>query len=374
MIHDLHYFNRIKMAYNIILRILLLFLPFFASSQQLIWVHRPFTESNVPNWQYNRDTASFNATSQIIGLVYHPNANKEQPQLELTVENELGKKNTATFHLKKADPSQLNWHPCIQKWQRYLLNNKHWYYFEITPNPMVVNAYDGVDFLDIIYQTAQENNIATFTYNVSGKYKTNTCTINFRQEQGLFATLWLKLMNYQTLIQRKKNLKKQQIALIKQCQPYGFDQVQKWASQASGLKKNLTTSDLAIFKAVENLKIITEAIPKSVSPYLKRKLRALLLLDIAILELPESNDKAKKIQQKEDLIKQLSLYPELQSTLNFYMQSTGIATSYKKTERQQQQELQNIIKKYRPYQPIYVTHQKLDQELKTLNVSLAEFD
>ncbi|BDS13936.1 hypothetical protein [Aureispira anguillae] len=361
------------MIYKTILISLFFYLPFFGYSQQLLLVHRPFSQKEVTTWRYGKDTVPFNSDDQIWGLVYLPNIEQKKAKITLAIENDLGEKTIASFWLKKVLPNQLNWHSSIRKWQKHLLNSPHWYAFEITPQPAFVDAYNGVAFLEIIHQTAKENRSTRFTYNVEGKYTEHSCTINFTQ-QGAFAPLWTKLTHYQQLIREKETLEQQQIGLVQQCQPHGFAQVQEWAHQASGLKTDLATSDLNIFKAVENLKIVTEAIPNSISPYLKRELRALFLLDLTILELPEGSDKTQKNRQKADLIKQLSLYPELQNILTQYTNSTGTANLYKKTEAEQKKVLQDIIKKYRPYQSIYNAHQKLQLELIELKALLVDFD
>ena len=162
--------------------------------------------------------------------------------------------------------------------------------------------------------------------------------------------------------------------MIQQCRPYAFSQVSTWAAKAAGLQTDLAATDLDLFRVVENLKIVTEAIPNSISPYLKRELRALLLLDIALVEMPNGRDKTQKKQQKEDLLKQLYLYPELKGILDLYKNTTENVMIYKKTEEEQQKELQEVIKKYRPYKGIYNTYQDLQAELDLLKTDLQYFD
>lgn len=363
------------MNYKAILVALFICLSFLnCYSQQLIFAHRPFSKTNISAWRYSIDTVIFSPKSSIIGLVNLPNVAQENPTLKLAVENQLGKRATANFKLVRFDPKQLHWSAEIKRLQAAILNNPNWYYFEVTPKPAVVNAYDGVAFLEIIHQIAKNKEAVTLTYNLSGKSESNVCTINFKTEQGIFEELWTKLDYYQRILKKQNSIEQQQANLIQQCRPYTFSEVSSWAAKATGLKTDLATTDLDLFKVVENLKIVTEAIPKSISPYLKRELHALLLLDIALVEMPKGRDKSQKTQQKDDLLKQLYLYPELKSILDLYKNTTENVMLYKKTEEEQQKELQEVIKKYRPYQGIYTTHQNLQEELEVLKTDLQYFD
>lgn len=357
-----------------VLIVLFLLLHNCCWGQQLILAHRPFADSNTPNWRYSKDTVLFDSNSDILGLVYFPQASQEQPQLEVLVQNNQGKKAIASFSLKRFHPNTLNWHASIQKWQQQLLNSPYWYLFEISPNLMVTDAYNGVAFLELLQDAAQQHRPITLTYNLLGKDKTNSCVLNFAAGEGQFAPLFSKLEYYQTILANKTSLERQQDKLVEQCQPYSFAQIQEWATQSLGLRKDLNTSDLNLFKAVEHLKIVTESIPNSISPYLKRELRALLLMDIALLEMPEGSDKTKKIRQKEALLQQLSLYPELHHILSQYHQKTRPIATHKQTEQQQQKALQEVSKKYRPYQSIYQAHQKLEEELTSLKLQLEAFN
>jgi len=363
------------MNYKAILVALFICLSFLnCYSQQLIFAHRPFSETNISVWRYSMDTVVFSPTSAIIGLINLPNAAQENPILELVVKNQLGERATANFKLVPFDPKQLHWNAEIKRLQAAILNNSNWYCFEVTPKPAVVNAYDGVAFLEVIHQMAKNKKAVTLTYSLSGKHESNVCTINFKTEQGVFKELWTKLDYYQTILKRKNSIEQQQANLIQQCRPYTFSEVSTWAAKAAGLQTDLATTDLDLFRGVENLKIVTEAIPKSISPYLKRELRALLLLDIALVEMPKGRDKSQKKQQKDDLLKQLYLYPELKGILDLYKNTTENVMIYKKTEEEQQKELQGVIKKYRPYQGIYATYQNLKEELDVLKTDLQYFD
>lgn len=363
------------MNYKAILVALVLCLPFLnCYSQQLIFAHRPFSETEVSAWRYSTDTVVFSPKSSMIGLVNLPNMESSKPILELVVKNQEGERATASFNLLRFDPSKLRWNAEIKRLQAAILNNPNWYYFEITPKPAVINAYDGVAFLEVLHQMAQKNTMLTLTYHLSGNDESNVCMINFKKEQGVFKELWSKLDYYQSIIKKKNSIEQQQANLVQQCRPYTFSEVSTWAAKAAGLQTNLAATDLDLFKVVENLKIVTEAIPESISPYLKRELRALLLLDIAIVEMPKGRDKTQKTQQKEDLLKQLYLYPELKGILDLYKNTTENVMLYKKTEQEQQKELQELIKKYRPYKGIYTTHQELQAELDLLNTDLQYFD
>lgn len=362
------------MNYKAILAALFICLPFLSYNQQLIFAHRPFSESDGSTWRYSMDTVEFSSTSHMIGFVNLPNSQEKEAELSILVENQLGERVTTSFKLTPFNPNELRWHSEIKRLQKAMLQNSNWYYFEITPKPSVINAYDGVAFLEIIYALAKNNQSVQLTYNVSGKYKSNTCIINFKTQQGIFEPLWVKLDYYQTILKKKSSIEQQQKKLIQQCRPHTLGEISSWAAKAAGLKTNLAATDLDLFKVIENLKIVTEAIPESISPYLKRELRALLLLDIAIVEIPEGHDKTKKIQRKEDLLKQLSLYPELKVILDLYKNTTENVMVYKKTEQEQERELQEVIKKYRPYQGFYTTYQELDAELELLLIDLEFFD
>ncbi|CAA6798491.1 MAG: Unknown protein [uncultured Aureispira sp.] len=343
-------------------------------SQQLIFAHRPFSETKASAWRYSMDTVLFSSSASIIGLVNLPKVVDETPTLELVLKNQLGESATASFKLLRFDPSTLRWNAAIKRLQASILNNSNWYYFEISPKPSVVNAYDGVAFLEIIHALAKNNQAVTLTYHLSGEDDSNVCTINFKKEQGVFKELWTKLDYYQNILKKKNSIEQQQSNLIQQCRPYAFSQVSTWAAKAAGLQTDLAATDLDLFRVVENLKIVTEAIPNSISPYLKRELRALLLLDIALVEMPNGRDKTQKKQQKEDLLKQLYLYPELKGILDLYKNTTENVMIYKKTEEEQQKELQEVIKKYRPYKGIYTTYQDLQAELDLLKTDLQYFD
>lgn len=363
------------MNYKAILVALFVCLPFLnCYSQQLIFAHRPFSEAKASAWRYSKDTVVFSPKATIIGLVNLPNLDQTNPSLELEVENQSGERATASFNLVRFNPNELRWNAEIKRLQSAILTNPNWYYFEITPKPTVVDAYSGVAFLEVIQPIAKKNQAITLTYQLSGKSESNVCVINFRKEQGVFKELWTKLDYYQNMIQKKNSIEQQQANLVQQCRPYSFSEVSNWAAKATGLQNDLAGTDLDLFRVVENLKIVTEAIPESISPYLKRELRALLLLDVAIVEMPRGRDKTQKTQQKEDLLKQLYLYPELKSILDLYKNTTENVMLYKKTEQVQQKELQELIKKYRPYQGIYTTHQELQAELEVLKTDLQYFD
>jgi hypothetical protein len=363
----------------IITFVLLLSLATQGHSQQLVFVHKPFVENDIQNYRYSQDTTSFSTNSQILGLIYLPNADKDLPKIKLSIKNHKGNEKTASFHLQQLDPSQLNWHKHIKKWYQYLLKSPHWYYFEITPNPSVINAIDGVAFLEVIQESAQTSTSESiapsfFSYRVEGDTSTNSCAIDFRSKQGFFTPLWKKLGHYQQVLANKKDLEGQQVALRKQCEPNDFTQISQWADESKGLKTDLKSSDLSIFQAVENLKIITEAIPDSISKELKRALRALLILDISILETTKATNKAKKIKRKDDLVKQLSLYPELNSILNLYKNKNSQVISFKEIESKQESELDKVSSKFSPYEDKYTAHQKLQVELNELDKQLVKFD
>ena len=366
------------MGYKIYLFLFIFFVPELCYCQELIWVHRPFSDMDIPASRYSRDTVSFGTNSSISGLIYLPNADKNQPQITFNIKNLSGAEKSVTFDAQAINPERLSWHNLIKKWYKKILENPNWYCFEITPNPSVVNASAGVDFLSVISHAAQSASIrdttAFLSYKIKGDSSFNNCTIDFRYDQGVFTPLWVKLSFYQQLQENKNRMEADSVDLVQKCSYYGIEQVTQWAKQSQGLEKDLTKSDINIFQEVENLKIITEAIPDSISKELKRKLRAMLTLDVAILEMADQKEKERKIRQKKDLYKQLSLYQELQVVLANYKMQNQKTIFYKQMENSQNYKLKSITQVYQPFEPHYIDYQKVLSALKIINLQLLRFD
>lgn len=349
------------------------FFSFEGNSQQVIWVHQPFSEKNIPNWRYSKDTVVFSSNSIILGLVNLPNAT-ENPSITIQTNSGPNNQNTATFNLKRLYPNALKWDKIIQKHYQELLQNKNWYYFEITPNPMVVDAYSAVQFLEIIQQAKKTSKNILLTYQAVDSKEKNTCLLSFEQGEGLFIPLWSKLTHYQKMLSSKKEKEEMQKQLIAQCSPHRFTQIEQWFSEKTVLTSELENSDLSIFQAVENIKIITESIPDSVSSYLKRSLRELLMSDISLLEMASGTAKSQKIKQKTDLLKELTLYPELKSFLSLYHQLNGKAGLIKEQEKGYNLEFKKVSDAYQPYKGIHQKYKQLQIELDFIQKQLLNFD
>lgn len=339
-------------------------------AQEMLLVHAPFSEKDVPTWRYSQDTAVFTSQTTIWGLFYQP-LNKS---CILKVKNAQGREETAEFIPRPLDLSQLNWHPYIKKTYRSFLESKDWYYIEITPSPSVLTAEDGVHFLEVIQDGVNRKQAMSLTYQMEGQQDWNTCILDFRKGQGYFEPLWEKLLHYQKLLAEKQNLEQEITTLKTQCEPHGFQKIEQWAGQLDGLTTDLKKSDINLFQAVENLKIVTEAIPDDIASPLKLKLHELLLLDIKILKVPQGASVASKRQRKADLLQQLSLYPELKDVLTQYQSLTGVAVNVKKTEQEQAKEVQRIGKLYKPYKNIYETYWELSLLLGNLDAQLETFN
>lgn len=327
--------------------------------------------------RYTSDTVEFSTGSRIGGLIYLPSVNKKNPQITLTVKNREGIEKSADFLVSSIKPYRLKWHKLIKRWYKNILDNPDWYYFEITPVPSVINAKAGVEFLSLIkdgaVNSSKLNTTAIFSYKLKEGTTFNTCSLDFRNNQGFFQGLWEKLSYYQKVIADKNKTEAEQAEVVKKCSKYGFEQVSQWAVQSEKLKEDLVNSDLKIFREVENLKIITESLPDSVSKDLKRLLRSLLMLDIAILE-NNGFDNEQKNKQKKDLIKQLSLYPELGGILGTYILQTTNSTSAKQMESQQTSLFEDITDLYGPFESYYKSYQNLQTKLDALNQQLLHFD
>ena len=344
--------------------------------QNLIWVHRPFSTNQLSPWRYAEDTVVFAANEEIGAIVYWPEAQTRQPELQMTIKNQVGKERTATFYLKSFDPSRLKWPSAIKQYYQFLLTRPHWYYLTITPEPSVVDARAGVAFLEVIYQAVHE----TDDHTVFVSYKSQNSTtyrhsqLSFNEGQGHFAPLWTKLTRYQTILDEQKTLLTQQDKLLAQFEPHGYNVIAGWASRLKGLDQNIQKVDLNFFQAVENLKIVTETLPATVSKWQKRSLHELLLLDVALLETKDANEKRQKEQRKKDLIQQLKLYPELQEVLIMYEKLTRSAVVEKEQEGTYLNDYHRLNRQYKPYDRQYKTYQNLPTQIEAKEVELKQFD
>lgn len=344
--------------------------------QDLIWVHRPFSTNQLSPWRYAEDTVVFASNEEIGAIVYWPEAQSRQPELQVVIKNAIGKERTATFYLKSFDPSSLKWPAPIKQYYQFLLTRPHWYYLTITPEPSVIDARAGVAFLEVIYQAVHETD--NHTVFISHKSKESAVyrhsQLSFKEGQGHFAPLWTKLTKYQTVLDEQNALLTQQSSLLEQFEPHGYATIEGWANRLSGLDQNIQKVDLNFFQAIENLKIVTETLPASVSKWQKRSLHELLLLDVALLETKDALKKAQKQEQKKDLMQQLKLYPELQEVLIMYEKLTQSAVVEKEQEGAYLNDYHRLVRQYKPYDRQYKTYQNLQGQIELKEAELKKFD
>lgn len=362
------------MSPKIFSAILIFLSPLLAYNQQAIWVHKSFSKSGQINTRYSQDTVRFDANAPILGMVYYPNAEDNQMQISLHLRLANKQQSAVCFDLKSITPGKLKWHPVFRRYYQKMFEKPHWYSFEISPKPSVATAYDGVHFLELLYPVAQKKQAVLLSYRVSTDSIENTCWIDFQNGNGLFAPLWEKLGRYQKLLQEKNAIEAKQQEALKKFSPYGFEEVNAWACRKFDMKDVLEDCCVMTFAEVERLKIITENIPDSISKHLKRELKRLLTMDIALLEMPEGKAKKEAIQHKNSLVKELSLYPELNSIMEEYNLLFIEANSCKRTETEYAGNLEVADKLYQPYEQAYKYYVELNRALNGVCGALVEFE
>ncbi|MGH1336428.1 MAG: hypothetical protein ACRBFS_09900 [Aureispira sp.] len=345
-------------------------------AQSVILLHRPL-EGNYavePLWNYHQDTAAFTGSAEIWGLVYCACASIEQPSIELSLQQGDAPLQIVSFVLEPFAVASANWHPSLKRSLPTLFNSTNWYTFQVHPTPTVKSGYDGVNFGTVFYEAAQSSKRQLFRYKVLAGKKEKQLTINFGQAKEQWEAIWPKYLHYKGLVDQVDNLERTQEATKAKCAPYGYTQINTWAIQAQGFETDLVTSDLELFKAVETLKIITEDLPATIRPNLKRQLHALLRLDVGILEASGISQRTALLQQKASLLKELSLYPSLQPILKQYNNATGPAVQQQRQQEAQEQALQRVAKQLAPYQSTYTRIQQLQKRLDYLEQQLSSFD
>lgn len=360
---------------------LLLFCYFWWSSgvqaQSVILLHRPLqgTYAVEPLWNYHQDTAAFTGSAEIWGLVYcKACADAQQPSIELNIRHANQPLEIITFDLAPLSLTSMNWHPSLVRNLSGLIQSPHWYIFKVNPAPAVQTGYDGVRFGNVFYEAAQSSQQQLFSYKVLAGKKEKTLSINFGQAKESWEKIWPKYLHYKGLVEQVDHVQMMQDAAKAKCGPFGYTQISTWAEQIKGFQKDLVLSDLELFKAVETLKIITENLPHTIRPNLKRQLHALLRLDVHILEAPDLAARTTLIRQKASLLKELSLYPSLQPILKQYNNATGAAVTQERQQAAQEQALQRLSKQLHPYRTTYTRIQQLQQRLDYLEQQLSSFD
>lgn len=345
-------------------------------AQSVILLHRPLEGDYAvePLWNYHQDTAAFTGSAEIWGLVYCACDSKEQPSIEISMQQGDAPLQIISFALEPLAVAVANWHPSLKTGLPTLINSHNWYTFQLHPTPAVKSGYDGVNFGTIFYEAAQSSTKQLFRYKVLAGKQEKQFTVNFGQPKAQWEAIWPKYLHYKGLVEQVDNLERTQATAKEKCAPHGYAQVQTWATQAQGFQSDLVTSDLELFKAVETLKIITENLPTTIRPNLKRQLHALLRLDVHILEAANIAQRTTLLKQKASLLKELSLYPSLQPILKQYNNATGPAVQQQRQQEAQKQALQRVAKQLAPYQSTYSRIQQLQQRLDYLEQQLSSFD
>jgi len=344
-------------------------------SQPIIWTHEPFSLQDYPVGQYGRDTIVFDAQAKMWGIVHLKDTT--QSTIKLKLKSKYQVERTFTFRLQPFAPNQLQWHPSIQKWWQPIINSNHWYYFQVTPQPTVPNAYDGVALLDVFADAHRRNNGVDTAFQLYYKKDTaqhyRTLWMTFGSGGGFFDTLFVKHQIYKELISQRKDKLFEQATIQKKCYPPGFEQVDAWAKQKQVAETNIQTNDYHIFAAVEKMKVLTESLGDSIAAFQKRQVRRLYLLDLNILEATTPKQKSKLKKQRANLLKRLSIYPKLTGLLTQYQQLISRPRQLKSSERNETQKLQQIKKAYKKFKPLWERHHTLEQEIKAIDKQLEVF-
>lgn len=345
-------------------------------AQRFFWADPAqwFTTATLKSpWRFAKDTAVFNSNTPLIGIAYHPQQNGASIILNAKIQNHLGEQQVVTFKAKRFDPSKLNWPAAVLQWQAALLESKHWYQFEVFPKPSVQNAYDGIALLQLFRATAVQQGAIFIEYQAADAPNKAACIIDFEQGQGHFLPLWERLAYYEQLVEQRQTFLQQQTQLEASFAPYDLATIQSWSGETQTLKSDLAVQDLALLKVVERLKNSTEVLPDSISPTLKRLLREVLLLDLTILKLPAGPEQNKKRQQKTILVRELTLYPELQPILEEYELLDDPLPTMQRAEQQTQRSLQAVYKNFKRYEPNYKQHKRLQKLIEGLDLELQVF-
>lgn len=346
-------------------------------AQSVLLMHRPL-EGNYavePLWNYHQDTAAFTGSAEIWGVVYCADCNSlEKPSVEISLQHAAEPVQIVSFSLKPLALAAANWHSSLQLALPTLLNSPNWYAFRLNPAPTVTTGYDGVNFGAVFYEAAQTQERQLFRYKVLAGEEEKLLTVNFGQHKEPWEAIWPRYLHYKGLVEQVDNLEMMQDAAKAKCAPFGFDQINTWATQAQGIESELVSSDLELFKAVETLKVLTENLPATIRPNLKRQLHALLRLDVSILQTSDIAISTKLLKRKASLLKELSLYPSLQPVLKQYNNATGAAVQEQRQQEAQEQALQRVGKQLEPYQSIYNRIQELQKRLAYLEQQLSSFE
>lgn len=348
-------------------------------AQKLILTHEPFASKNLRSLSYVKDSIVFDTHQKIWGITNgtaFPNTDKN-PVLEVQFKNAYQFECTVKFNLKKFDPSQLNWHASIKAYYHQLLSKNNWYYLSIIDSPSVVDAYQGVALLelfnDIYSRNIDKSKPQQIYYKLANNDEFQTCWVDNGKGKGLLDPLLEKMKHYQLQITKRKQLKKEQLEIEKNCQSIGFAKVAEWGRQQDGFVSKIKTDDLQLFIAIEKMKIITEETATNIRPIEKRLLRELFLLDLSILESQSEYQRSIMNKRRASLFKRITVYPNLKKLVYQYQQLTKKPQAIKVDKRLQEQRLKLIKAKFKPYQAKWNRHKQLQKEIDRLDESLERF-
>jgi hypothetical protein len=314
----------------------------------------------------------------MLGLVHIADLKAEGPVIDISIKNTLGDKAEVSFLLKSFHPDQYNWHPLVRYAYANMLGSQNWYYFDITSFPSVVDAKNGVEFLSVLFNEAvhsEDQQIpAQIFYKLSNANTYRSCGIDFRKEAGYFNYLWERLQFYAILIDKQAKNTRNIEQLVDACRDYGVQQIEQWAEQSEQLSQKSKAYDLALFKEIERLKIITETLADTVSGALKIRLRGLLLLDVAILENKDAFSRVQQLKRRSVLLQELGFFPELKSVLWTYTVLLEELEEGASDKLMTDKMLKDVRNRYVPYQQIYQSIVSLKKEMTVIDRMLRKFD
>ena len=355
---------------------LLAVLPYWLLAQQIILTHQPF-EVEYNGLSYVEDTIIFDANQAIWGLTYiHSPVQVLSFKKEVQFSNAYGLERTAAFHFSPINPEDLNWHPVIRTYWQKIFDKQNWYIMKVTPYPSVVNAEEGVAFLevfeDIIHKSPDLSIPQPLYYKLAENDKFRTCWIDFSAGQGLFEPLLDKIVPYREQITEHRQLRTQQITIEQKFEPQGFQQIANWGTERDSYIAKLKKDDQQIFMAIEKMKAMTEEVTNSITTEEKRLLRELFLLDINLLEAKEY-ERPSLQKRRTELFKRITVYPSLKVLVYQYEKLTQTPKEIKADEQLQEKKLHQISRKFKPYETQWKIHQKLQKQIDRLNENLKKF-
>lgn len=352
--------------------IFLVFLVKTAIGQQVHWVHKPFSRA-IFEGSYVKDSVVFEPNEQVWGIV-----NQKEGEITILVKNAYRLEQEVTLNTQSFSPSELQWHPLIQKYWKPVLEDKDWKYFELLKNPTVKDAYQGVALLELFDDILKKKVDKTKKQPLYYKQKNSTigfqvALFDFSRGKGELADLIQKMNYYKGVIATRHTLRAKQLILEQSCTPVGFAQVKEWADIQRGLRDEIQQQDHQLFVAIEKIKIKTENTANSLTAFQKRKLRALFLLDISLLEETNLEQKAMLSKQRATLVQQLNIYPALKNIIQTYESMLKTPQKVKAKEYKAAENLIEIKQKFKRYEGKWKAHQEIQKQIDALDQQLEDF-